>query len=200
MRRLYLFVFALSLLSCNISDLIIGECCPSQEAGLYSDIASVASAEYNTFFLLNTKSNDSPVVDSLNIIPLGNDSSLYVVNFCDDKGFVVISSDLQKPLTYLISESGFFDGTTTGIPPLDYCLSRLTSEISYMESTLPETKAPVRVQHQFDTTVFVDTCCEPLCSVEWHQDAPFNDCCPTYYGVSTPAGCVPIAIAQSMLK
>lgn len=188
----------LAVLSCTSFESSEIDCSGFQDDKFYVDLASTACSEYNSFFHLKTKSGDIPVVDANGIIPLGRDSSLYVVNFCDNKGYVVISSDLERPLTYVASASGFFDGSTTGVQPIDYCLSLLTSETHEIDSPSPDTKAPVRIQRQFDTTVFIDTFCEPLCSVEWHQEAPFNNQCPTFFDVHSPAGCVPIAIAQAM--
>lgn len=170
----------------------------TSEQSFYSDLASVASSEYCNFFHQGTKSDGAPEVDVCHIFPFGQDSSMYVVNFVGNRGFAVISSDVNAPVSYVISDSGFCDGNTTGNQSFDYCLSLLKSQDIESVSFSSKTKAPLQIQRQYDTTCFENEQSEPLCSVEWHQEAPFNNLCPEYFGVHFPAGCVPIAIAQAM--
>lgn len=125
------------------------------------------------------------------------DTMMYIVNFSDNQGFMLIPSDsrIQGVLAYV--EQG-------NLTPTD----RIENEgFKYFLDRLPDYYCEEFGRPVEGDTVTppppayldlweIDSLEGPLLSTAWHQFAPFNDFCPEIGGEKTVAGCVAVATAQ----
>lgn len=136
-------------------------------------------------------------IESYYSIDSGSEAKpLYMVNFSNNGGSVLISSDYRDGYTaYLISENNTISAeelSDTDSPIALYC--NLIQD--YRANTIyPETKSK---DYTVEETIISNTGVGPLLTTTWHQDSPFNyylfeaDPEHTYW----PMGCGPVAVAQ----
>ncbi len=116
----------------------------------------------------------------------------YVFNADDNNGFVIISGDDRAKKVLGYSDTGNFD--SDNIPPqLSWLLREYEKEINSFQYVGDPSERTFVNRNNSEKTII-----EPLISTKWGQGAPFNNLCPEIEGTKTPAGCVPVAIAQIM--
>lgn len=118
-------------------------------------------------------------------------SPYFVFNADNNNGFVIVSGDdkARKILGY--SDTGSFDANN--IPSqLKWMLAQYEEEISNLNSSTSEYGIETE-ENCGDRQSIV-----PLIESRWGQWGVYNSNCPVVEGNKTPAGCVPIAIAQIM--
>lgn len=137
------------------------------------------------------------VLKSRSALDNGISKSLYIVNYENDKGFAVVSSDKRLQPIYAVSDSGslnirdtidnkglalFFSGVQSSI-------ARATAD-SPMIGEISDTQSCI-----FYPQV------SPLISTnarKWSQEYPYNLYCPTIDGTNALVGCAPVACSLIM--
>lgn len=122
----------------------------------------------------------------------GFDADYYVFNLKDDGGYVIVGGDDLALPVWGYSTHGAFEFDK--IPEnMRWWLSEYQRQLEWLRSH------PDAAAHQ---AVSLSSSVSPLISSTWHQNAPFNNLCPTImqYGVPqrTPSGCLATAMAQIM--
>lgn len=138
-----------------------------------------------------------------------NDTLLYVFNFEDENGFAIISANPNSEGLIAIADSGNYS---------EFAERQVASFGLFMDmarSYAKEPLIPIEIDSLgdepfpdpgFDPLLELVTIMDtvdgpqygPLISVRWHQSLPFNKYCYTSAGYRAPAGCVPVAIAQTL--
>lgn len=191
---------------------------------------SATSDMWNTLFAVTTKSN-APSIKSIrkakNIKTKSEseNSSVFVINYCNDQGFSVVRTNQNSASVVAISDNGNIEADYLGDSP---CLDSEHKELyNYIEYSLERISDAPDTTHSsyicehiiFDPdSVHVSTGewmlnynIAPLVQIKWGQSYPFNQRMPvlatnhescfsyTSYRGRYPVGCVPIAIAQVMI-
>ena len=129
----------------------------------------------------------------------GNDTLLYIFNFEDGRGFSVVSASRRTDGLIAVTETGHYDPEVkTGNPGFDMYIYLLNSRIDNRPPTIDTTFNGFGPFYDYE--ILEESEVEPLLTVKWGQNQPYNLACPQNVhntGVS-PAGCVAIAIAQIM--
>lgn len=120
---------------------------------------------------------------------------LYLVNYEEDNGFALLSSDKRLCPIYAIADSGHLETSDTIYnKPLALFFKNVMNDISYEENN------PTTFEH--DGQVFIDSAqVAPLLwagTRKWSQKAPYNEYCFTENGKQAVAGCSSVSIAQIM--
>ena len=141
-----------------------------------------------------------PMTRSGEVYDLIPDTIMYIVNFKNDEGYVLVSADRNKETILAYVEKGYmspFEDISN--PGFKLFLDGIGDYLVYGDfllDTIPDTTGyvnPVTPGHPFDQNIRIPS---PLLSTKWHQRSPFNDECPTIGEDTTVAGCVPIATGQ----
>lgn len=139
----------------------------------------------------------APVAIAYTQTQADNEPAVYVFN--GQEGFVLVSAadDTRAVLGY--SDNGRFDATD--IPEnMQFWLQMYADELARYEANKPVLKAGqvalTRSKRAAATTY--PTIAPILGNVEWGQDTPYNDLCPTVGGERSVTGCVATAISQIM--
>lgn len=118
-------------------------------------------------------------------------SCFYAFNMGTDGGFVIVSADDRANAILGYSDTGSFDYARLS-PEMKNWLAGYADEITYIRnSRMPEREAGA---------VTLDKEVRPLLGdIQWNQDSPYNDLCPSYsIGTRCATGCVATAMAQVM--
>lgn len=137
--------------------------------------------------------------------------SFYLINYEDNEGFAMVSTDSRATPVYAYSDEGnlsaedfenkpflkiFIEGTIENYQN-EVASPRMPEDpINRPDSIVTELPLPTVVYNggvYYLETTLEDFVKEPLLTTRWHQGAPYADNCPG--GV---AGCAPIAVAQIM--
>ena len=128
------------------------------------------------------------------------DTLLSIVNFVDNQGFVIMTDKAEVPEILAVTDDGNLIPELNDNPGLQQYLDNAEAVLS----TLPRKESigsldPTR-PYLFETASVYDTISTipPKVQVRWGQGAPYNRFCPIIDGVQAPAGCGPIAAAQTM--
>ena len=126
-----------------------------------------------------------------------NEPAVYVFN--GQEGFVLVSANDDTRAVLGYSDNGRFDATD--IPEnMQFWLQMYADELARYEAKKPVLKAGqvalTRSKRAAATTY--PTIAPILGNVEWGQDTPYNDLCPTVGGERSVTGCVATAISQIM--
>lgn len=130
----------------------------------------------------------------------GGDTLYYVVNYADSAGFALVSTTRADgdPLIAVTEQGNYTPGEETGNPGFDMYIYLLNSRIDNRPPTIDTTFNGFGPFYDYE--ILEESEVEPLLTVKWGQNQPYNLACPQNVhntGVS-PAGCVAIAIAQIM--
>lgn len=116
--------------------------------------------------------------------------SLYLVNFEDNAGFALLSSDNRLPPIFGISEKGsLYMQDTIENKGLAIVMERIAKNIEYFD--IHETHETRSISNP----IFIPPMLASGVS-EWHQGRPFNELCFTSTGQQAYVGCTAIATAQ----
>lgn len=153
-------------------------------AGLISTKSENVCVDRNKIYYICDIPTKSDVTDTL----------MCVLNFKDDKGFAIIPENQAIADLIAVTESGFYDGTPTGIWGFDAYMEQMTSYVrNYEAQSLSEEIGEVKTRASSSQKIV-----NPIIPVSWNQDAPFNWYCSNPYNTKIPAGCVAVSIAQAM--
>ncbi|MBP5364498.1 MAG: C10 family peptidase [Bacteroidales bacterium] len=115
-----------------------------------------------------------------------NKANVYVVNYGNDHGFVVVSGKQGAEADILgYCDHGSFDYDKAPVQ-MKELLSGYSADIDHISGN--KTVVLWSTRQQDLGTVIV----EPLLTTQWDQWGPYNQLCP----VGCPTGCVPTAVAQ----
>ncbi len=148
------------------------------------------------FLGLQTHGGTRKVAAKLQLAYTGSNTTgqncLYVFNSADSQGYVIVAADDQANEILGYSDTGSFP---LGNMPdnLRSWIGTYIDQISYLKRK-PLKTSPAHTSWKYDKEV------KPLLgNIQWNQDSPFNDQCPTYDISSRCAtGCVATAMAQVM--
>lgn len=193
---------------CSIILLFIFATCGSAKPRTVSEALSVA----NLFCINNlngTKAGLSPSALKLAYICNGNvttrstsNTCYYVFNRGNNNGYIIISGDdmARDVLGYTDKGNFLFES----IPPnFRYWLASYQAELEYLYSHPQEFQISAndipKTKGQIESKAL--TVAPLLQGIEWNQDAPYNNLCPSYFTTETHrsvTGCVATAMAQVM--
>ena len=117
--------------------------------------------------------------------------NVYVINYGNDMGFVVVSGETGTDAILGYCDHGAFDYKNCP-PQMKEVLDFYSLSIDTLRRN-PEFAAKRRVAQSWPSYIG-NVIVEPLLTTQWNQWAPYNNLCPT----DCPAGCVPTAVAQIM--
>ena len=133
----------------------------------------------------------------------------YVVNYKNEQGFAILAATDDLPPIIALGDSGRFSidkfieyvsGKITRSNEDDLCPEQeLQYEIinNSLNLTVERGLGPsITLGNPTDTTILLK--CMPLVPEKWGQWAPYNKYSPVISGTLCPAGCVPVAYAQSL--
>ena len=155
-------------------------------------------AKLSIRFLNNdsTKSADtSRKIESWNVVTACNtksansssDTLLYVFNFADSLGFSIIAADNEMKPILAVTESGNYDGVSSGNDAFD----------AYMEALKERLASIPRIPHldpySWDLEVIEGESANRNVGVRWGQSNIYGKYCP-----NTVSGCAATAMAQIM--
>lgn len=161
------------------------------------------AAEY--FFEYNTKSDTGLTrsVDNWNICcyppvdtkSTDNSSLMYVVNFEDNNGFVLVGRNRNAPEVIAVVENGTYNGEKTDNPGFEMYMEDISKQLMMLSTySVPDYEDIMLWQYKDEITEDINAVNGPLISAKWGQYAPFNEYCPNSY----PTGCVATAVALAM--
>ena len=139
----------------------------------------------------------APVAIAYTQTQADNEPAVYVFN--GQEGFVLVSANDDTRAVLGYSDNGRFDATN--IPEnMQFWLQMYADELARYKANKPVLKAGqvalTRSKHAAATTY--PTIAPILGNVEWGQDTPYNNLCPTVGGKRSVTGCVATAISQIM--
>lgn len=115
-----------------------------------------------------------------------NDEPLYVFNLTDD-GFVIISGDDRTPDVLGYARKGHYDYDQLPCNMKAF-IDGYAEQIRLVRQHGGVRKSPFLASH---ATI------APMLTCQWHQNWPFNDECPDFFGMGKcVTGCVAVALAQ----
>lgn len=123
---------------------------------------------------------------------LSDKDNVYVINYGNDMGFVVVSGESGTGDEIL----GYCDH---GAFEYDDCPPQMKEVLDFYSLSIdtlrkhPELAAKRRLAQSRSSSIG-NVIVEPLLTTQWSQWAPYNNLCPT----GCPTGCVPTAVAQIM--
>ena len=117
--------------------------------------------------------------------------NVYVINYGNDMGFVVVSGETGTDAILGYCDHGAFDYKNCP-PQMKEVLDFYSLSIDTLRKN-PEFAAKRRVVQSWPSYIG-NVIVEPLLTTQWSQWAPYNNLCPT----DCPTGCVPTAVAQIM--
>ena len=173
-----------------------------------------------------TKATGEPDFDVAPYCGSSGDTLLYIVNYGDNDGWQILSSDARTPAVIAEGETGSFS-LTEGSPAVQVWLDCTAQDIAAVrrasDSELNFTKDEIAANKQvwgmrgdgdlepitidegyWDYTVTIDTIITEERGhmlPKWHQHTPYNAYCPLQSNSTTdraPAGCVAVAGAQAL--
>ena len=157
-----------------------------------TEISEIALKAAMNFMADGTKSNK--VVKIASIIPYNDaltkssdDPQCYVVDY-ENSGFSIIGAKKNMPEVLVYSENGNYDVLSSSSEGFKMYMEDITSQLARID----DTDMPDILYTKIDSTR-TNSFNYPLVSVAWHQHEPFN-----WYCNGCPAGCVAIAMGQTM--
>ena len=139
----------------------------------------------------------TPVEIAYTQMQVDNEPAVYVFN--GEDGFVLVSAEDDARAILGYSDHGRFDATD--MPEnMQFWLQMYADELARYEANKPVLKAGQVSMHRAKraATDSYPTITPILGDVEWGQDEPYNNLCPTVGGERSVTGCVATAISQIM--
>lgn len=139
----------------------------------------------------------APVEIAYTQMQVDNAPAVYVFN--GEDGFVLVSAEDDARAVLGYSDHGRFDATD--MPEnMQFWLQMYADELARYEANKPVLKAGQVSMHRAKraATDSYPTITPILGDVEWGQDEPYNNLCPTVGGERSVTGCVATAISQIM--
>ena len=112
--------------------------------------------------------------------------ALYVCNFDNDKGYVILSGDDRTVPVLAYSDKGSLD--------VDHMPENMKWWLQYYEEAI-EQVVEYQLTNKMPAGRPTDVI-KPLIKTRWDQTWPFNEMCPSIGNVKCPTGCVATAMAQ----
>ena len=139
----------------------------------------------------------TPVEIAYTQMQVDNEPAVYVFN--GEDGFVLVSAEDDARAILGYSDHGRFDATD--MPKnMQFWLQMYADELARYEANKPTLKAGqvALTRNKRAATASYPTIAPILGEVEWGQDKPYNNLCPTVGGERSVTGCVATAISQIM--
>ena len=111
---------------------------------------------------------------------------LYICNFDNDKGYVILSGDDRTVPVLAYSDKGSLD--------VDHMPENMKWWLQYYEEAI-EQVVEYQLTNKMPAGRPTDVI-KPLIKTKWDQIWPFNEMCPSIGNVKCPTGCVATAMAQ----
>lgn len=137
----------------------------------------------------------APVEIAYTQMQVDNEPAVYVFN--GEDGFVLVSAEDDARAILGYSDHGRFDATD--MPKnMQFWLQMYADELASKPTPTPSLKGRVQRRTAAQTQATYPTISPILGEVEWGQDEPYNNLCPTVGGERSVTGCVATAISQIM--
>lgn len=146
----------------------------------------------NKKFILNTQISKSTISRA----PSKEAPAYHIFSAEDNMGFIIISGDdIAKPvLGYSFNHKVCNDSMLP--PAMEEWLQNIENQIQYARRNgITQSE---EVAEMWNNPSIKGTATVKLKTAEWNQDSPYNQECPTQYGVKCLTGCVPTAYAILM--
>lgn len=180
------------------------------QEGVYSTKLSVAEALNRADALFDEISNGSRSanreIESVEILTSEpstraegvSDTLLYLVNYTNNQGYVLLGSDIRMPDVYAISDSGHLDresidGNEMLSDFVENAKAHAQSKTAGLEPVYPIIDYTYRYVAKNNTGKLVN-----LNVAQWNQYSPYNKYCFTSYGTQSCPGCLPVATGMVM--
>ena len=212
MKQIYIMIILLLCIACSEFKINVTPVASTTETAILSkeEACEIALSAITDFYpeKVTVKSDgSSPQISVSSVISIdqnftksGNhlsDPLMYAVNFDNNNGFALISTNRNTSSLLAITKNGYYDGISTGNQNLDLYIDELTYNLKNIE-TNSFIDVPI-INDSYRTVTRRDTTSIPSMSTTvWHQWEPFNWYCSYPYNSDIPTGCGPIAIAQAM--
>lgn len=167
-------------------------------ASFAKDVSQQQAQKLAGAFLLRTEgAMKAPSKKSLSLKPVytavGSDgkNSFYTFNIGSGDGFIIVSADDRAYEILGYSDKGCFEYDNLS-PDMKSWLESYSDQISYIRKSNVEAQAP-------ETETGKKSVAPLLGNIQWSQDSPYNDMCPSYdLKTRCASGCVATAMAQVM--
>ena len=137
----------------------------------------------------------APVEIAYTQMQVDNEPAVYVFN--GEDGFVLVSAEDDARAILGYSDHGRFDATD--MPEnMQFWLQMYADELASKPTSTPSLKGRVQRRTAAHAQATYPTISPILGDVEWGQDEPYNNLCPTVGGERSVTGCVATAISQIM--
>ena len=137
----------------------------------------------------------APVEIAYTQMQVDNEPAVYVFN--GEDGFVLVSAEDDARAILGYSDHGRFDATDMPAN-MQFWLQMYADELASKPTSTPSLKGRVQRRIAAQTQATYPTIIPILGEVEWGQDEPYNNLCPTAGGERSVTGCVATAISQIM--
>ena len=137
----------------------------------------------------------APVEIAYTQMQVDNEPAVYVFN--GEDGFVLVSAEDDARAILGYSDHGRFDATDMPAN-MQFWLQMYADELASKPTSTPSLKGRVQRRIAAHAQATYPTISPILGEVEWGQDEPYNNLCPTVGGVRSVTGCVATAISQIM--
>lgn len=138
-----------------------------------------------------------PDIKSRSAIDNGVNSSLYIINYEDERGFAVVSSDKRLQPIYAVSDSGSLNiRDTLANKGLSVFFQSVQMDIARTSSY-----SPVIVEGIDGQSCIINAQVSPLIGTnarKWGQEPPYNKYCPKISNKTAFVGCAPVACGLIM--
>lgn len=215
MKQFYLLVAIFAsvafLCGCSEDDLLSSSDLQKPDAAVRTLSEGLADADiaFGKMFETSTRSADRSV-GTVEYIGRGTRSSetpaYYIVNYADDEGFVILSTDKRKESVFAISDKGSLHLSDTVINKgLAWYIKDIESQNDNY-TVKPDNKIPldtlpaVRPPDTYTVVAWplLGENTSPLGLSNFHQRAPYNKYCFTPTGKQSVVGCAPLAAGTLM--
>ena len=137
----------------------------------------------------------APVEIAYTQMQMDNEPAVYVFN--GEDGFVLVSAEDDARAILGYSDHGRFDATD--MPEnMQFWLQMYADELASKPTPTPSLKGRVQRRIAAHAQATYPTISPILGEVEWGQDEPYNNLCPTMGSERSVTGCVATAISQIM--
>lgn len=122
----------------------------------------------------------------------GNDTLMYVFNFEDNQGFVIVSASRSTEALLAVTEKGNYDpGVGSEVENFNYFMEKAKDYVA--KTPILRFPPDIPLPESRDSFAYVVTTKGPFVTIEWGQEYPEGELCPN--GLS---GCTNTALAQIM--
>ena len=174
MMRRYLAIIVMAVVSCVAMANPVTKAAALQKAKLFAKEQ------------LGKRNENVVITYQSNLKGKPSHPALYVCNYGNDKGYVILSGDDSTVPVLAYSDHGSLD--------VDHMPDNMKWWLQYYEEAI-EQVVNYQLVNKMPTSRPTDVI-KPLVKTRWDQTWPYNEMCPSIGNAKCPTGCVATAIAQ----